>query len=488
MVFRLFSLVLFQLFVLQIFAQTETDLFRYSKTNYQGTARFEAMSGAFGALGADLSSSQINPAGFGRFSSDQAGVSFFGGRTFNNVVFNSSETRTNDYQGGISSAAIVLTEDISEGSNGFLFRQLGFGFNRIESFNNSFRYTGQQYESLLDNFVNQAQGYLPEELDEYFPFSTNLAYTTHAVEYNFATESYYSLLNNGDMIHDRTIEQKGGINEFFLSYSTNYLNKLYLGANLGIRTFRYLENFNHIETLTDTTNTPLRSFAYDYNLKTIGNGINFKIGAIYLISEKYRMGLALHTPTFSELTDNWSATMTSTFDDSIVRFPGTEIPHGNYKYRIRNPFKMVGSFAMVFGTRGCLNLDLELLNYKQAHFRSTKDHSYVTYDYDYENNVADQVFKTALNARIGAEFVIFNGFFLRSGLAYYGNAFKEDQFSEIGNDLTFSGGFGFKKSKISVDLAYKQRMFKRNYYAFYNSSALVNSSIGKITLSCLFNF
>ena len=49
------------------FAQNDADLFRFSKHYHGGSARFEAMGGAFGALGADISSAQVNPAGMGRF-------------------------------------------------------------------------------------------------------------------------------------------------------------------------------------------------------------------------------------------------------------------------------------------------------------------------------------------------------------------------------------------------------------------------------------
>ena len=47
-----------------ILAQDITDAVRYSMDEIQGTARFKAMSGAFGALGGDMSSVNINPAGF----------------------------------------------------------------------------------------------------------------------------------------------------------------------------------------------------------------------------------------------------------------------------------------------------------------------------------------------------------------------------------------------------------------------------------------
>ena len=44
---------------------------RFSQDNVTGTARFRAMSGAFGALGGDLSSLNVNPAGSAVFVNNQ---------------------------------------------------------------------------------------------------------------------------------------------------------------------------------------------------------------------------------------------------------------------------------------------------------------------------------------------------------------------------------------------------------------------------------
>jgi hypothetical protein len=58
----------FSLAALTTYAQqdlnTAQDAVRMSQDNLTGTARFRAMSGAFGALGGDLSAININPAGF----------------------------------------------------------------------------------------------------------------------------------------------------------------------------------------------------------------------------------------------------------------------------------------------------------------------------------------------------------------------------------------------------------------------------------------
>ena len=49
-------------------AQNSSDVLRYGSENLQGTARFQGMGGAFGALGGDLSALNINPAGSAVFN------------------------------------------------------------------------------------------------------------------------------------------------------------------------------------------------------------------------------------------------------------------------------------------------------------------------------------------------------------------------------------------------------------------------------------
>ena len=50
------------------------DVVRYSTENTLGTARFQAMGGAFGALGGDLSAINVNPAGSAVFNYSQFSV------------------------------------------------------------------------------------------------------------------------------------------------------------------------------------------------------------------------------------------------------------------------------------------------------------------------------------------------------------------------------------------------------------------------------
>ena len=65
-------------------AQTEIDALRYSKTDIMGTARFSAMSGAYGGVGADFTALSYNPAGSGFYQ--------FSELTFTPSIFNNTAT------------------------------------------------------------------------------------------------------------------------------------------------------------------------------------------------------------------------------------------------------------------------------------------------------------------------------------------------------------------------------------------------------------
>jgi len=61
------------IYSISISSQTLNDVLEFSIENPIGTARFESMGGAFGALGGDLSSININPAGSAVFNDNEYG-------------------------------------------------------------------------------------------------------------------------------------------------------------------------------------------------------------------------------------------------------------------------------------------------------------------------------------------------------------------------------------------------------------------------------
>ena len=455
-----------------VFSQNELDIYRYSNTFNEGSARFEAMGGAFGALGAESGVARINPAGFGRFSSSSFGFSLSGISTNNTSTFQSTSTQKSDYSTRIPNASIVLVNDISSNRKGFLYFQFGFGLNRITNFNNSFTYSGEQFESLLDIFSSQAQGVDPVDLYSTFPFSTSLAYETYAIDYDGT--NYAPRLTLGNQMHKRTVTTLGGITEYFFNFSGNYLNKIYVGGNIGIQSLRYNETVEHHESLLDTTGVSLRSFDYMYQFTTKGTGFNLKLGAIFLPTEQIRLGIAIHTPTAFNLKDSTVANMTALHSDGLKTVPSELVPFSVYKYRLSTPPRVIFSFANTFLNKGCISLDVEWINYQLGKLKTTLDDAYETYHFTEENKVADTRFKSVFNIRLGGEWVFSNRYFIRAGYGYFQKG--DSELINFGKkfDQQISAGLGYRINGLSIDLAIRQLQQTKTYQAFSGSNANVS--------------
>ena len=103
---KYFSLLLNLFFCSIILAQNESDVVRYLGSSPIGTARYSSMAGSFGALGGDLTTPIINPAGSAIYRKSE--VSLTPGFQFNEV---------NSSLNGMAN---------SETSNKFVFTNLGY--------------------------------------------------------------------------------------------------------------------------------------------------------------------------------------------------------------------------------------------------------------------------------------------------------------------------------------------------------------------------
>ncbi len=453
----------------ELFAQNENDVLRYSTTDVFGSARFEAMAGSFGALGADFSAIQINPAGMGRFSSSNVSLSFNNSSINNEAFYNGQMTESGRNKFTLSSGGVVLSTDLSQTNSGRRYSQFSFGYTRLKNFSNNQRYEGHNIYSLLDVFAHSGDGIDPEFISEYRPFSTGLAYSVHALNYNPSNFQYSPelTLNYGDIYHTREINTEGGIGEFHIGYSENYMNQFYYGGSLGIRRVNYDENYIHSERLIDTVGVTLRDFDYSYEQITRGTGVNLKLGILYLPTEQFRLGLAFESPTMINLEDEWSASMSATHENN-EHINSDYVPTGRFEYRIKTPMKLRASFAYIFGMRGAINMDLEMSRLQGGRLKpsNTTGSSSDAYTFNYENEEVEYQFRTIMNTRIGIEYMVYTDLYLRCGIAVLPQPYKK----ELGNlnapNMTYSTGIGWDNKYLSIDLSYRLLQINSEYYAF----------------------
>lgn len=456
-------------------AQNEVDVLRFSDTDIFGSARFESMAGSFGALGADFSSIQVNPAGLARFSRSDFTVSL--NNTWSNItgVYNETEAFETFRSSKLGNIGMVITRDISNENNGWLFRQFYFGYTRIKNFDANYRYEGQNFNSLLDVFANDGFG-IPMDNDQIFfdrPFSTGLGLDVNAISYDPQTVSYFPNLTSGDMYHERIIQTRGGIGDFHFGWSQNFMNQLYVGASGAARRVKYTENIIHNEVLLepDPSITSLQSFDYFYDQESAGWGFHLKLGVLYLPKEELRFGLAVETANQITITEDYSANMIAYHDYGTVPVPEQFIPFGEYKYRVRTPGKIRGSLAYIFDMKGALNIDIEYVNFGRGRLSSDPSGEFGFYSFQAENQEVANQYRAVLNTRIGAELMVAQDIFLRAGYALIPQAFRKDVVTERIPRQTLATGIGYNGKKINLDLSYRALNIPSEYYAFDPSQA-----------------
>ena len=485
---RIYLILMMTCIVGAVSAQTIDDALRFSKHEYNGTARSTAMGGAFGALGGDFSSLSINPAGIAVYRSSEF--------TFTPSIeltksenSNVSEDKYSFTIGNIGYVGSVVPRMApSKGIQNFNF---AIGYNRVANFNREgFLMTIESPTSRIDLWANMANGTNPDDL---YPFEEQLAYDTYLINPDDDL-AYQSVLYENDVMDQmKYIDEKGYIGEYILSAGINISHKLYLGATIGIQDVYYKSTTTYKETILGLdgnvipNESALDEFTFREFQKTTGAGANFKIGAIFRPTPNLRLGAAIHTPTYYNLDERYDTFMSSQFSAEMSGSP--EFPedgnayHAEYsKNVVRNnfdletPFRTILSGAYLFGKKAILSVDYEMIDYSDAEFDGE---DYIGLNQDIANS-----YQSTYNLRIGGEYRLSHNISLRGGYAKIGDPYKGriDESCEL-----YSGGFGFKQNNFFFDLAYQYKEYDEDY-VFYEGSDIVTLNNKNHQLRMTFGF
>jgi hypothetical protein len=476
---QLMIFVLFMSSIPTLFSQNSLDALRYSRILYGGSARFQGLGGAFGAVGADFSSIATNPAGLGLYKSSE--LSFSPSIRMENSYsdYNTETNRDNKFSFGMGNLGLVFhLAGNDKSSSGFKGFNIALGMNQQNNFNRRVFMEGtNNRNSLLTQYVgilnNTAGGLTPQMINDQYPFDIALAYNTDLI---FLADSlnykYRNDAPNGGVIQAKTVTTEGSINEFDLAFGANYNDRLYFGATIGIPVIRYYEFTHYREIKNDTAVHYFRSMTFNQELETHGTEINLKVGIIYRPVDWVRIGVAIHTPTYySNMRDSWNSTMTGEFDSGSN---SSSSPLGSFDYHLTTPFRAIGSIAFIVGKFGLVSGEYEYVDYSKSSF-SASDASFS----DVNSNIKNK-YKSPLNLRFGTEWRIQN-FLLRGGFGYYGSPYQSGiNTSEM---YVASFGCGYRVNHFFVDMTYRWAQSKEDYY-FYDP-IMVNPSQNRYTTNTL---
>lgn len=482
------SLFICSLFSTLSNAQNETDALRYSWIGTGGTARYQALGGAMGAVGGDPTCMAMNPAGLARYTKSDFILSFAHSGISTSTSYNESTSYNGKGNFGLNNLALIGAYRNPE-ENEWKSVQFGIGYHKLYNFNNAIKISGLSGNSLLDQFAADAHGIATADLGDALPYTGMLAYQTYLIDPDLSSSdnSYTTQAFNSPMIQSRTIYKKGSYSEVNIAVSGNYMDKFYAGMSIGFPFIRYKENYSHHEEVADTT-LFLQSFDYTQELYTRGNGINLKLGGIYTPVEWLRVGLALQTASSIGLTDQWSNAMSSKFDSQFAF--DTISPDGLFNYRLKTPGRITASAAFIFSKWGLLSVDYEWVNYSKAKFKPDNFYGSAGYSFASENLVIKTIYNNVSNLRVGLE-GRYNWVSLRGGMAIYGNPFIEGVATVDAQRITYSVGAGFRIKGFYADLGWSITKWSEAYFMYdpiLVNTANIQTSFKQLVVTTGFRF
>ncbi len=453
-----------------LFAQNEVDGLRYSQLYNFGTARSSAMGGAFGALGGDFISLSTNPAGMGVYRHSE--LTFTPVINMNKVSADyygssASDARTNL---AMSNLGVVFSFTSGDSQDEWKSVNFGFGYNRLADFYSRSTFEGVNNESsMLDYFLPKTEGKTYDEFDYFFE---GLAWETFLIDYeNFVEGQYASVLSNWsdsispvyDLQQTKSTMGSGSVGEIPISLAANYMNKLYIGASLGIQSLKYNESYKYTESDIDNKNPYLDYYDFEQSTSTRGFGLNLKFGMIYRPIEWVRIGAAVHTPTFYELNYRYNSSIYAKFDTVIYDGSSafsSESPEGEYDYTVTTPFRAIGSLAFIIKKMALLSIDYEFVDYSKIQLGSADAGTF-----NEANNAMQTNYIATSNLRAGLEYR-YGPFSLRGGFAYFGNPYAGSAAQVDASRMLYSGGFGIRDNNLLFNLSYVYMQGKEKHYPY----------------------
>ena len=476
-------------------AQDITDAVRFSSEELSGTARFRAMSGAFGALGGDLSSITINPAGSAVFNTSYSTVTLNYNRR-NNLTQYFNNANSNRITGfDLDQAGAVLLFNSTDPANRWGKFTLGFNYSQTNNFEDNFLADGVSNTSIDRYFLGYADG-IPLELletrdyqylGENEGFGAQQAYlgywgfVINPESLDFDNTFYNSALGEGTFDQQYNYASTGLNGKFAFNLATEYNKTLYFGANLNA----HFMNFDRSTRLRENNTNPgseTNEIVFQNNLSTTGNGFSFQAGTIAKVGENVRVGVAYESPTWYTVNEQTSQRL----DTYSIELDESEIVNPNIvniypEYSLKTPGKLTGSVALILGTQGLVSLDYSYKDYSNTEFRPSNDPEFM-----FLNDQMSENLQAASTIRLGGEYRIQN-WSLRGGYRIEGSPYKNEE--TIGELNAYSLGLGYNFGNVRLDLAYENANRTDNpklYQVGLTNTAGIDRDLSSFILSLSF--
>ncbi len=482
-------------------AQNSSDVLRYSSENITGTARYNAMSGAFGALGGDLSALNSNPAGSAVFANTLFTISGSNYNRNNSANYFNTRNKTELNSVNINQAGGVFV--FENNNTNWKKITLAVNYDLVKNFDNEYFASGNSSQGIDNYFLSFAQG-TPfnsilkqdgEFLEEaYLDIGATLGFGTQQTFLGYFggvidpvseddNNTAYTRNANYTTVNQSYLKNSSGYNnKITLNIGSQYKENLYLGASLNIHNILYDELTEFTES-GYSSDSPIQETIFDNYLRTEGSGVSLNFGAIAKLNQFVRVGASYQTPTWYRLNDEYSQRIDTDIADGEIGFINFTIVNLFDTYTIKTPSKLTGSLALIFGKQGLLSLDYSYQDMSNAELRPDNNP-----DFSIENENISNTFGGVSTLRIGGEFRIAL-VSLRAGYRYEQSPYAASNFT--GDLYGLSGGIGFNFGGSRLDFGISRTDQDTSELLFntgLTNPAIVNRINTNATISYSLNF
>ena len=495
-----------------IYSQNISDALNYADNSYQGTARFNSMSGAFGALGGDLSSIAVNPAGSAILNSGHFSLSFGSDNKSGQASLINSSNNFDKNNFTLNQIGGVINFENLDGNNKWKKISIGVSYNQTKNNFKEFSVFNVSNNNSIDSyFLNNAEGLRLDQISAFENESITDAYVDIGNVYGYAHQqaflgyesfiidpfefddnnsSYYSNVPSGNFNQNYTSISRGYNGKLSFNVGFQYDDNLYFGINLNSHFIDY-DNYtilNETNNNGDSGQFRVNGIYFENRLSTFGEGFSAQFGLIAKASEVIRFGFTYDTPTWytiSEETSQYLETSIVDEDDNLALLITNPNAINIYEdYTLKLPSKVNVSTALVFKNFGLFSFDYSRRNYSSIKFKPQNDIHFSDLNQQISLRLKD-VNTYRFGAEILADRLSFRGGYMIEDSPYSSSTVSE--FENIDDSLDgFSLGVGYKLNDTMIDMSFvkiNSSKYKRLYDTGLTNQVNIDSRNTTVTIS-----
>lgn len=458
-------------------AQSALEAGQLSQTDIRGTARSMSMGGAMGALGGDITSIAINPAGIGVYQSSEIVTTLDFQNVENKSTSRFESIKENRFKVDFNNFAFVGTFPIYNDVAPLI--NFGFSYNKVKSFNKKYSMSGSSDWALTDYMADRANQInggmyngsnlgLPSDVagrDDMWrndDWMSILAYNSYLINYDKDADRFYPTTDGMGVQNALFVQEKGSVNKYDFNMGTTFADMLSVGLTVSVTDLDYRMYSMNSEDFRDDKLGAEGGFDLHNERKTEGSGWDLGLGVIFKPIHELRIGIAYQSPTWYNITDHYYAGVNHDFsqfrDKGHPEFPKKTTDDKGYvngwvesfdgdmwarsEYKLRTPDRWTFSAAGVIGTSAIVSLDVELTDYSKMNYKNRNGRTR-GYNDDFVgvNNDIKNDYKLATTIRLGGEYRFTKQFSGRVGYSWQQSPYSDDFKKFIDPTINKTEGF-----------------------------------------------